>query len=327
MKEAMYYRPLDNQIVQCVLCPHNCIIEKNDYGKCGVRQNRWGKLYATNYGCITASAVDPIEKKPLYHFYPGEEIYSIASYGCNMSCQYCQNYELSQSKLTIDATSLESVMQEIEGIGIAFTYNEPVVWYEFVYDLAKKIKEEMPEKKVVMVTNGFINPEPLKALLPYVDAFNIDLKSFSEDFYETVCGGRLEPVLETIRLASEKHLEVTTLMVSNYVSSDDIVKISEFIASIDVRIPLHISRYFPNYQMNQPATSTYVLMDACNKARKILNHVYLGNVRDVNNNTICNQCGELLIQRKQYNAKAMIRSQKCPQCGYDNKLVGLDELR
>lgn len=324
MKEAMFYHRLKDTIVQCDLCPHTCVIPDTAYGRCHVRKNEKGILYTLNYGRIAAMAVDPIEKKPLYHFYPGSEILSVATFGCNMRCTFCQNYTLSQSRINLEFTTVEELVEKVTGLGIAFTYNEPTVWFEYIYDVVRALKAKDPHYKVILVTNGFINKEPLELILPYIDAFNVDLKSFRDEFYTSICGGGLQPVLDAIQMMSTKHVEVTTLMVADHITVEEVEEISEFIAAIDKRIPLHLSRYFPSFHMTQPATSLYVMKEACNHARRILNHVYLGNVSDVNNDTICKQCGEVLIMRHSFNAKVMVKTDKCPQCGYDNKLVGLE---
>lgn len=325
MREAMFYHTLKEGNVQCDLCPHNCCIKDGHYGRCRVRKNEKGVLYTINYGCIAAFAVDPIEKKPLYHFYPNYEILSVASFGCNMTCEFCQNYELSQSNKNIEPTAVEALVDQVNGLGIAFTYSEPTIWYEYIYDVAKALKAKDPNNKVVLVTNGFINLEPLEQLLPYVDAFNVDLKSFKDSFYETICGGKLGPVLEAIKVMSKRHLEVTTLMVTDHVSIKEVEEISRFIADIDQRIPLHLSRYFPAYKMRASATSLPIMLEACNRARRILNHVYLGNILGVNNNTLCNQCGEVLIIRENYHAKVLVKTNNCPVCGFDNKIIGVED--
>lgn len=279
----MYYQNEEN-CIRCLLCPHKCAIKPGKSGRCSVRVNNDGVLQTINYGEITAIGLDPIEKKPLYHFYPGKNILSVGTFGCNFSCDFCQNYSIAQYKSESQYLSPDDLIKmciEAENnIGIAFTYNEPSIWYEYIYETAKKLKEKYPKFKVVLVTNGFIEKEPLEKLLPYVDAMNIDLKSFSQEYYRKVCGGDLAPVLRTIELASKHcHVEVTTLLVSDLNDSkEEVEKIAGFLGSINKDIPLHLSRYFPTYKMKQPPTDIKLMERRKKEAKRYLNYVYLGNV-------------------------------------------------
>jgi pyruvate formate lyase activating enzyme len=266
-------------------------------------------------------SLDPIEKKPLYHFHPGESILSVGTFGCNMTCDFCQNNRLSQSFMTLKETSVDVLINSIDGLGIAFTYNEPTIWYEYIYDVSKALKARNSASKIVLVTNGFINKEPLEKLLPYVDAFNVDLKSLKDDFYTEVCGGKLEPVLESIKMMARKHLEVTTLMVTDHISVQMVVDISKFIASINPKIPLHLSRYFPSYKMTEEKTSSHVMTQAYEETKKILSYVFLGNIENQENNTYCMACKEMLIKRENHRIKVMVESSKCPHCGYESGIV------
>lgn len=281
--QAMFYEKMKDK-VHCFLCPHNCVIEEGNFGKCSVRTNEDGELFTINYGEITSASVDPIEKKPLYHFKPGRHIFSVGSFGCNFACGFCQNYNISQAKPRSKFVSKEELVDTVisieDNIGIAFTYNEPSIWYEYVYDSAKLLKETVPEKSVVLVTNGYISEEPLNKLLPYVDAMNIDLKSFNKEYYSKLCGGSLQPVLKTIELAARFcHVEITTLLVSGENDNlAEVEKISEFIRSINPEIPLHLSRYFPRYKLNNPPTDIAFMKEAEEAARKYLSNVHLGNV-------------------------------------------------
>lgn len=283
LKDALYYEKKNGKI-DCLLCPHHCSIGPEQFGRCSVRTNEDGVLKTINYGEITALALDPIEKKPLFHFHPGKNILSVGTFGCNFSCDFCQNYSIAQFKSQSYFMSSDELIAKCleaeNNIGLAFTYNEPTIWYEYVYDTAKLLKEKHPKMKVVIVTNGFINPEPLEQLLPYVDAMNIDLKAFQEDYYQKTCGGSLAPVLKTIEIASKScHVEVTSLLVSGLNDSrEEVEKISHFIASIDKDIPLHLSRYFPTYKMDRPATDIDLMKDRFKIAKECLNYVYLGNV-------------------------------------------------
>lgn len=323
MKEAMFYRIVGEK-VQCTLCPHYCMIENQEYGKCHVRYHHEGKLYTLNYGKIIARAKDPIEKKPLYHFYPGRMIDSVATFGCNMRCQFCQNYQLSQKLYDLEETPVQDLVESLDGLGIAFTYNEPMIWYEYVYETAKYIKTHKPGMQVVLITNGFINEEPLKMLLPYVDALNVDLKSYSEDFYREICGGRLEPVLKTLALASEKHLEVTTLMVTDHVDIKQVEEIARYIGNLSEKIPLHLSRYYPSYQLQLPPTDETVMHEAKRFAEKYLKYVYLGNLQDTNNNTNCGYCGAVLVKRQGYFTTVYVDDDRCPVCGRTHDLIGYE---
>ncbi len=282
LKEAMYYKPLkkDNK-VKCYLCPHECIIGDGKVGICSVRKNEDGILYTLNYGKLTSYAYDPIEKKPLNHFCPGSKIFSIGSYGCNLSCAFCQNWGIAHDKgLTVELADEDIIkLSRSNGsIGIAYTYNEPFMSYEYILHLSKLIKEENLVN--TCITNGYIKQEPLKELLPYIDAMNIDLKAMNNNFYKELCKASLEPVLKTIETASKKtHVEVTTLIIEG--KNDDakeIEELSQWLSNIDKNIPLHINRYFPAYKLNLPATSYDILMETKYIADKYLNNVYIGNI-------------------------------------------------
>jgi pyruvate formate lyase activating enzyme len=282
-REAMFYEIL-NEKVHCYLCPHNCMIENGHFGRCNVRTAENRKLYTINFGEVTSASLDPIEKKPLMYFRPSTRIFSVGSFGCNFTCGFCQNYNISQYKANSEFLSeddlLNIVMEMEDNTGLAFTYNEPGIWYEYVYSCAKKLKRRSPDKAVVLVTNGYISTEPLKELLPYVDAMNIDLKSFSHSYYSQLCGGSLQPVLKTIELAAGScHVEITTLLVSGENDSlEEVEEIAGFIKSINPEIPLHLTRYFPRYKMNSAPTDIGFMIKAQETAEKYLNRVVLGNV-------------------------------------------------
>lgn len=286
-REAMYYNKLEHLKVHCVLCPHYCVIEDADLGKCNVRKNINGKLFTINYGEITSMSMDPIEKKPLYFYKPGSFILSVGTFGCNLKCSFCQNYTIAQIeefKGRSDSVNAEELVEMILGrkdsIGIAFTYNEPSIWYEYVYVVSKLLKESDPKKDVVLITNGFINEEPLRKLLPYVDAMNIDLKGFNNRYYNEICGGRLEPVLKTIEIAAKStHIEITTLLVTGENDNlEEVENVAKFLASVDKNIPLHLTRYFPTYKMDNPPTDLNFMHEAKKLAEKYLNRVILGNI-------------------------------------------------
>ncbi|MEA2095349.1 MAG: AmmeMemoRadiSam system radical SAM enzyme [Candidatus Cloacimonadota bacterium] len=317
MKEALFYTKLEDQKVRCELCPHNCIISSGNIGICRARKNISGVLYAINYGETISISIDPMEKKPLYHFHPGKSIISIGPNSCNFSCKFCQNYQSSQFEVpttTITPGKLLDLCKLHLCDFAAFTYTEPTTWFEFILDSAKLLKEN--SIKTVMVTNGFINQEPLKKLLPYIDAMNIDLKAFDDKFYRNICNGSLQPVLETIKTASKHcHIEITNLIITDENDSEkQINDLVDFIADINPNIPLHFSRYYPTFKMENPATSVATLQMAKEIAEKKLKYVYLGNIV-TERNTCCPNCDQLLI-RRDFPFNNDILDGKCPSCGY-----------
>jgi pyruvate formate lyase activating enzyme len=283
MKEALFYEAKDNLRVQCNLCPHNCLIPEGKVGLCGVRQNQKGKLYTLIYEQATSVALDPVEKKPLYHFHPGEFILSVGTKGCNLSCLFCQNWSISKdldaSTEKVTSQFLVERAKKLNSFGIAYTYNEPFIWYEFVLDTARLAKKQ--GLKNVLVTNGFVNLEPLKNILPFIDAMNIDLKSIDEKFYVNVCAGKLAPVLEAIKESAKHcHVELTNLIIPTLNDSrENFTKLVDWIyENLGDTVPLHFSRYFPCYKMDLPATPVATLKLAEQIAKKKLKFVYLGNV-------------------------------------------------
>jgi pyruvate formate lyase activating enzyme len=261
MKEASYYRKLKSGTVKCSLCPNNCIIKDGEYGICRVRRNEGGKLYALTYGMVSSLALDPIEKKPLDYFMPGTYILSVGTFGCNFRCGFCQNWTISQEKPELEYIGPGDLAETAAGIkrniGIAFTYNEPSIWYEYVLETCKINKENGLVN--VLVTNGYINAEPLDELLPYIDAMNIDLKAFNNDYYIKVCGGKLGPVKKTIEKCTKAcHVELTNLSVPGL--NDSIEEMNEmcgWIASVDKNIPLHIIPFRPLYKMSGHPAQTF----------------------------------------------------------------------
>lgn len=283
--KAQYYIKLEDGLVHCTLCPHNCHIENGKTGICGVRVNKGGHLYAESYGLISSMALDPIEKKPLYHFFPGSKILSAGSYGCNFRCSYCQNYSISMEKPDTVYISPESLvykaydLKDSGNIGLAYTYNEPFISYEYVLDCCKLAKEK--KLKNVLVTNGYVQEAPLKEILPFVDAMNIDLKSFSDDFYKRICKGKVEYVKQTIEISAILcHVEVTCLIIPGLNDSEEeISALTSFIAGISSDIPLHLTRFFPRYKMtDREPTPVETLKKLYAIAKNKLKHVYLGNV-------------------------------------------------
>lgn len=318
MKEAMFYTS-DNQYVYCTLCPHFCRLKDGQKGMCGVRQSMAGKLYTLNFNRVTAYNFDPIEKKPLYHFYPGSTIFSFGSYGCNLGCDFCQNWQIVTDYSIFTEVSAEELIQlgsSHSSIGIAYTYNEPIIFYELVLETSKRAKEA--GLKNVLVTNGYMNPAPLEQLLPYIDAMNIDLKAMADSYYKELCKGSLDPVLKTIRQAAAKtHVEITTLVIDGKnSSSDEMERLSRFIADIDPDIPLHLSRYHPSFRMKDPPTSVETLIRLRDIALKNLKYVYIGNVMGVDNNTRCPKCNNLLINRFKAVEVSGVLDGRCSHCGY-----------
>ncbi|MDP8267678.1 MAG: AmmeMemoRadiSam system radical SAM enzyme [Candidatus Tenebribacter davisii] len=318
MKEALFYTKLEDHKVRCDLCPHNCIIDSGQIGLCKARKNIAGILYSINYGKTISISIDPMEKKPLYHFHPGKDIISIGPNSCNFSCKFCQNYHSSQLEVPTINITPEDILQQCRSNNcdfVAFTYTEPTTWFEFILDSSKLFKEN--GIKTVMVTNGYINQEPLKKLLPYIDAMNIDLKSFDDKFYRSICNGTLQPVLETIKTASKQcHIEITNLLITDENDTENIIiDLVDFVADVNPDIPLHFSRYYPTYKMKNPATPISKLEMAKEIAEKKLKYVYLGNII-TERNTYCPNCHHLLISRD-YPIKNEIINAKCPSCGHE----------
>lgn len=282
-KEALYYQKQKAGKVQCLLCPKNCVIAGNEAGSCFARKNIDGVLYSLVYGKTTGVSVDPIEKKPLYQFHPGESILSLGTRGCNLSCVFCQNWRISQDPHAyLEEITKEDIVKQAKKyktFGIAYTYNEPFIWYEFVRDTAILAKENGLEN--VLVTNGYVNPKPLEELLGLIGAMNIDLKAMDDRFYRTVCNAALEPVLNTIKRAKQStHVELTNLIIPTLNDSDvQIEKLADWIFNnTGADTPLHLSRYFPCYELNLPPTPIKTLRRAKAIAEKKLKYVYLGNV-------------------------------------------------
>ena len=299
----------DGNKLECLLCPHFCKIAAGKTGICGVRKNNGKEIELLTYGVISGYSLDPVEKKPLYHFFPGNNILSIGSYGCNMKCDFCQNFNISQKipgsliaeaapeKIVRDALSVE------KNIGIAFTYNEPIIWFEFMKDVALAAKAE--GLYTVIVSNGYVNSEPLSEIIQFVDAFNIDMKAFNNNFYRKVTGADIEPVKDCLKLISKsgKHLEITTLIIQGLNDDEKEMALqSEWIAGeLGKDVPFHLSRYFPMYKRDDPATSQETLNKLFEIASENLNHVYIGNtISDQGQNTSCPECGTIVTKRSGY---------------------------
>ncbi|MCK9573377.1 MAG: AmmeMemoRadiSam system radical SAM enzyme [Candidatus Omnitrophica bacterium] len=326
MHEALFYRKNNDNTVDCFLCNHHCRIKDENYGICSVRLNRKGTLYSLSYGKVVAANIDPIEKKPLYHFLPGSKSYSIACAGCNFKCGFCQNWQISQASIAKDLSLLEYRLSS-KGIveqalssncpSISYTYTEPTIYFEFAYEVAKLAKEKGLLN--VFVTNGYMDKQPLQDIKPYLDAANVDLKSFSEDFYRKICKASLKPVLENIILLKKLGIwiEVTTLVIPG--KNDDkkeLKQIAEFIVSVDKNIPWHISRFHPDFEFTEiGATSPESLSLAYDIAKEAgLKYVYVGNMDTDYENTICPACNKVIIERKGF----FVESKNIEQgrCGY-----------
>jgi pyruvate formate lyase activating enzyme len=327
MKEAMFYERLSEGRVRCYLCHHKCTIADGKRGICTVRENIGGTLYSLVYGKAISANIDPIEKKPLFHFLPGTDIYSFATVGCNFRCMHCQNYSISQmprDERRIDGRALspEEIVLEAKKFNcksIAYTYTEPTIFYEYAYDTAKLAHKE--GIKNVFVTNGYTGEDALREIKPYLDAANIDVKGFTEKFYKEICGARLEPVLNNVRLYKELGIwvEVTTLIIPTLNDSEEHIRgIAEFLVSVDENIPWHVTQFHPEYKlMSLPITP----LKSLRKARKIglevgLKYVYEGNVPGYGNeNTYCPNCSEILIKRWGFTIEEnKIEKGRCPKC-------------
>jgi len=334
MREAVLYEKLEHKDVLCGLCAHRCRIKDGSFGFCGVRLNQTGILYSLSYGKVIASHVDPIEKKPLYHFFPGSMSFSIATPGCNFVCDFCQNWEISQLKSKrglfddIPFTSPEDVVAgavKNKCKSISFTYTEPTIYFEFALDTAKIAKEQ--GLYTVFVTNGYMSEESLRMISPYLDAANVDLKFFKDESYKKVCGGSLQPVLRSIALMKQLGIwtEVTTLVVPGQNdSSEELTGIAEFIAGIDNTMPWHISRFYPQYKMNNLEPTPEEILK---KAREIgyncgLRYVYVGNVHGWGSDTQCLSCKKILIKRRAFDVgENRVKNGTCGFCG--GKIPGM----
>lgn len=327
-QESLYYQVLTDGNVLCTLCPQACRLAEGKRGQCRSRVARGKKLYTANYGRVSAIALDPIEKKPLYHFYPGSLILSVGTVGCNLHCQFCQNWRIAQDEAETEAVTPEALIalavraKEQGNIGLAYTYSEPVVWFEYILDTARLARQQ--GLKNVLVTNGYLNPEPLEELLPYLDGVNLDLKG-PDRFYRQYCGGRLAPVMKTAaQLVGRVHLEVTNLLIPGENDDPDTIShLVAFLADLDRKIPLHFSRYFPQYRLDIPPTPPSTLEQAYRLAREKLAYVYIGNLGDSRYSvTHCPRCGAALVERSAYQVKIDgIKDRHCVACGKEVDLI------
>ncbi|MBW1980383.1 MAG: AmmeMemoRadiSam system radical SAM enzyme [Deltaproteobacteria bacterium] len=335
MREAMLYERLEELRVRCNLCAHRCLIKNNKRGICGVRQNQEGTLQSLVYGRAIARHVDPIEKKPLFHFQPGTRSYSIATVGCNFRCRFCQNADISQMPRDFNRIIGEDflpadVVAAARRSGcssVSYTYTEPTIFFEYAYDTARLA--QAAGLKNVFVSNGYMTPEALEVIQPYLDAANVDLKAFSEKFYQEQCGGKLAPVLESLNKIKDMGiwLEVTTLVIPQLNDSEkELRNIARFIRSLGPETPWHVSRFHPTYNLTDRASTPVA---ALQRAREIglqegLHYVYTGNIPgDEGENTFCHACGQLLIDRFGFTtARYNIKHGLCPWC--ETQVAGVE---
>ena len=333
MKEAYLWSAVDG-VVLCGLCAHRCRIGDGEKGLCGVRENRQGALYSLVYGKLISRAVDPIEKKPLYHFLPGTTSYSIATAGCNFFCDFCQNWQISQmthgdGTIFGEDASPREIAVDAEGRGcksIAYTYTEPTIFFEFAYDTAK-IAREMGLKNV-FVTNGYQTQETIDKMAEVIDAANVDLKAFSDDFYRERCRARLAPVLKAIEMMHESgiFLEITTLLVPGENDDrDELKRLAEFIASVSPEIPWHVSRFHPQYKQADrewtPSATIFAALEIGKAAG--LKYLYAGNLpAGKYENTYCPNCNELVIERSGFSSRSTgLEGDRCRSCGTELNIV------
>lgn len=327
IKEGVLYDELPGNKVKCNICSHRCVIAEGKKGICRTRQNKNGKIYTLIYNTVSSEAVDPVEKKPLYHFLPGTLSYSLGTIGCNFRCLHCQNWNISQASLddsyTIEITPETAIKRALASgsKSIAWTYNEPAIWHEYTYDTAVLAKKA--GLKTIYVTNGYITPEALRRIAPYLDAFRVDIKSFSDDFYRKTCGARLNPVLESTKLARElgMHVETITLVIpTKNDSPEEITSIVRWVHdNLGRDTPMHFTRFYPMYKMDDhyptPVTTLEMAYEIAKKEG--MRFVYLGNVTGHRyENTYCPECNTLLIDRNRFRVSSInIRDGKCPECG------------
>lgn len=333
LKEALFYEQIDNNVVQCSLCPRRCIIPDGRRGFCQVRENKEGKLYTLVYAKPVAIHIDPIEKKPLFHFLPGSSAFSIATAGCNLRCKFCQNWEISQAKPEeLDYQYLEpsDLIEKVKQSGahtIAYTYSEPTIFYEYMLDVAKLAKKEGIRN--VMHSAGYINEVPLRQLAKYLDAANIDLKGFSNEYYSDMSEATLEPVLNTLKILRDEgvHLEITNLLLPGFNDDEDsITKMCLWIKdNLGEDTPLHFSRFFPMYKL---LSLNPTPVESLKLAKKIANdcglkYVYIGNLAgNPAESTYCPNCKKILVERRGYFVvQNNIEDEKCKFCG--EKIAGI----
>lgn len=326
-KEAVLFERLENKVIHCFLCSHHCRIADQKFGFCGVRQNIDGVLYTFAYGEVIAANADPIEKKPLYHFLPGSTSFSIATIGCNFHCGFCQNWQISQQSFRdrehqagrkFSPQELVDLALKYNCESISYTYTEPTIFFEYAFETAKLAKAAGLYNN--FVTNGFMTKEMLQMIKPFLDAANVDLKSFRDDFYRNICAAKLTPVLDSIRLMKELGIwvEITTLVIPGQNDSkEELSDIAEFIAGVDKNIPWHISRFHPDYKFDDYVPTPEITLKQTQELgfEAGLRYVYVGNVYGWGNDTYCHACKKLLIKRDVFSVlENNIKEGKCSFC-------------
>lgn len=326
LKEALLYKKLSDNKVSCFLCSHRCLITDGHFGICQVRQNKGGRLDTLAYGELCAANIDPIEKKPIFHMLPGSKSYSFAALGCNFRCGFCQNWQISQKKeadklgINLEPKSPEKIVSEAlqyKCQSISYTYSEPTIFFEYALETAKLAKEKGLYN--IFVTNGYMTPEALEMIKPYLDAANVDLKYFNDENYRKVCGGRLQPVLDIISLMRQLNIwvEVTTLVVpGENDSTRELKNIAGFLSGVGSEIPWHISRFHPDYKMTDAQSTPLSKLKEAHTIGKDagLRYVYIGNVLE-EEKTYCYNCGQDLISRSGFSViKNILKDGKCPGC-------------
>lgn len=326
-RDASYWNKQGSKVF-CRLCPHECLISDGQYGLCNARRNLDGALVSESYGMISSLNIDPVEKKPLYHFYPGNKTLSFGSFGCNLKCGFCQNYGISavtpEGKIRLSPDDAAYFAAEKNIRLISYTYNEPLINYEWVGEMSALARKKSMQN--ILVTNGYINEEPLKRLADFIDAANIDLKAYSDKFYIENCGGTLSPVLQSIKIlhAAKVHIEITNLIIDGKNSQEaEFAELVDFIASVSDEIPLHLSKYFPSYKFTLPPTKETTLLNLHGIAKKKLKYVYLGNTDSPQHEaTYCKNCSFCLIERKGYDIKLNCKNPRiCPECAVRNNII------
>ncbi|MBI4828720.1 MAG: AmmeMemoRadiSam system radical SAM enzyme [Nitrospinae bacterium] len=317
---ASHWTKLPDGRARCELCPVGCVLSEGKTGVCRGKQVIGGEMIAVNYGRTTSLNLDPVEKKPLYHFHPGTRILSVGPNGCNLKCDFCQNYHISQVEAPTEMLSPEDLAAEAAktgSIGVAYTYTEPLIWFEYVRDAARAVRERGMAN--VLVTNGFINPKPLEKLLPWIDAMNLDIKSMNPEFYKRVCKANLAPVLETAKMTAQAgvHLEITNLVIPGQNDSDALFEsLTDFVAGLGRFVVLHFSRYHPAYKRTTPPTPLESLLRAETIARRKMPYVFIGNIHDPGGeDTHCPSCGKKIIERWGYSVGAInVTNGMCDYC-------------
>ena len=325
--KASYWETAESEAVRCALCPHACLIPPGRHGRCRVRFNRGGVLELPFHGRLSSIAVDPIEKKPLYHFHPGKNILSVGFVGCSFRCPFCQNHRISQDTgvptREVSAGELVALAEQEGSFGIAYTYSEPLVHLEYVLEACRLARAR--GLKNVLVSNGFVNPQPAEELLGLLDAANIDLKSFNPEFYRQEIGGELEEVKRFLTQARGRiELEVTTLVIPGRNDGpEEMEAIAAFLAALDPAIPLHLSAYHPQYRYTLPPTPPATVRRLAEVARRYLRYVYLGNLGAEESDTACRQCAAVLVRRRGYQVSVPgLHDGRCARCGAPAPIVG-----